>query len=445
MNYTVIGAAKSGIAAAMLAQRLGDKVFVTESKTAEAYEPAVNTLKNNNIEFEFGGNSSKALANCDCVITSPGVPPTAPIIIEAEKRGIQIISELEFGYRNLNNKIIAITGTNGKTTTTSLTAHILNKGGAKAVAAGNIGTPLSDLVGKISDDTIVVAEVSSFQLDRIDTFRPEVAMILNLSPDHLYYHKTMESYAWAKWKISSNMNENNLLILNGDDCAIDAFNFKTNAQIARFSLKPVDGGIFVDDGAVKLILPGRHKTEEIMLVSELGLPGTHNLYNSMAAALAARAFEIRNENIRDSLMTFEGVEHRLEFVRTLHGVDYVNDSKATNVNATWYALSSYEKPVIWIAGGRGDSNDYFLLNSLVEKHVKAIIAIGEEADAIFNHYCSMVRVIKADTMEEAVWAAREIGDEGDVALFTPACKSFDMFMNYEHRGEVFKEIVHKLV
>ena len=458
MNYTVIGAARSGLAAALLAKKKGHNVFLTESKDKESFMEAAGILAEAGIESEFYGNTERALENCDCIITSPGVPPTAWIIAEAENRNIPIIGELEFARSYCpDNPLIAITGTNGKTTTTTLTAYILNKSGRKAIAVGNIGTPLAAVADELSPDTIIVAEVSSFQLDRIKDFRPDVAMILNITPDHLAYHGSFDKYSEAKFKISVNQNEKNLLILNGDDKATFGGKENTKAKVAYFTISPdtaktkIDWGIYGRDG--KLIIrmpvaasgsPEQQAEEEIMLLDEIRLPGVHNVYNSMAAAIAARAFEITNENIRDSLMAFEGVEHRLEFVASIDGVDFVNDSKATNVNATWYALSSFKKPLVWIAGGRGDSNNYSMLDELVEENVKCIIAIGEEADAIFNHYCTKVRCIKADSLDDAVYAAKEQAEADEIVLFTPACKSFDMFMNYEHRGEVFKQIVKSM-
>lgn len=440
MNYTVVGAARSGMAAALLAKELGNKVFLTESKNMESMLEAKKQLDLAEIECEFGNNSERALSNTDCIIVSPGVPPNASILIEAEKRNIEIISELEFAYQNCKNPIIAITGTNGKTTVTTLTTYILNNSGKLAISCGNIGSPMSAYVNKVSPDTIFVAEVSSYQLDRVKTFSPNVAMILNITPDHLSYHGTMENYISAKFKISSMQSEKDLLILNADDAATSSTKFQTSAKIAYFSMNPVEYGIYKKgDAMVERI--SQHKEGEIMLLDEIRIPGVHNAYNSMAAALAARAFEIRNENIRDSLMSFQGVEHRLELVRTIEGVDYVNDSKATNINATWYALSSYNRPLIWIAGGRGDNNDYSLLDELVDTNVKSIVCIGEEADSIFNHYCLKKRVQKAVSLEEAVLIAKEFASSGDIVLFTPACKSFDMFLNFEHRGEVFKETV----
>lgn len=452
MNYTVIGAGRSGLSAALLAKGLGHNVFLTESKDREEYPEANAKLSEAGIECEFYGNTERALENCDCIITSPGVPPTAWIIKEAEKRGIKIVAELEFARALCpDNPLIAITGTNGKTTTTTLIAYILNRAGRKAIALGNIGTPLSSYVQGLEPGTILVAEVSSYQLDRIETFRPDVAIILNITPDHIAYHGSFENYKQAKYKIFMNQNEKNLLILNYDDEPAHSAAACTKARIAGFSAKPVDWGICGSDGRLVFrgIPPGlpndKHIEEEIlMLIDEIRIPGMHNAYNSMAAALAARAFEIRNEDIRDSLMAFQGVEHRLEYVENIDGIEYINDSKATNVNATWYALSSYTKPIIWIAGGRGDSNDYSPLDPLVEKNVKSIVAIGEEADNIFNHFCLAKRCFKENSLENAVIRAKDIAEPGDIVLFTPACKSFDMFMNYEHRGEVFKDIVSSL-
>lgn len=354
------------------------------------------------------------------------------------------------------NPLIAITGTNGKTTTTTLTAYILNQSGKNAITVGNIGMPLSAMVEELDQDTIIVAELSSYQLDRTDTFRPDVAMILNITPDHLAYHGTMENYVEAKCKIFSNMSHNNLLILGADDAATSACSKLFGGHTAWFSMEKqlfnedsVREGAYNHGGAMKIVLSAdpdsadRHE-EEIMLFDDIRLPGIHNAYNSMAAAIAARAFEVSNEDIRDALMAFEGVDHRLEFVRSVDGVDFINDSKATNINSSWYALSSYKKKIVWIAGGRGDSNDYSQLDKVVEDHVKSIIAIGEEADNIFNHFCSHKRCIKADSLCQAVELAKIEADKSNVVVFTPACKSFDMFMNFEHRGEAFKECVNKL-
>jgi UDP-N-acetylmuramoylalanine--D-glutamate ligase len=444
MRVTIIGAARSGLAAALLAKELGHTPILTESKPKEDFNETIDLLEKSGIDYEFGGNSLRSIENTDLIVTSPGVPPSSKILLDAESKGIKIISELEFGWSHLNNPTIAITGTNGKTTTTALTAHIFNHSGRKAIACGNIGKPISSLVGNISPDTVIVAEVSSFQLDRIDIFKPDVAMILNITPDHISYHGSYDNYIAAKYNVFKNQKDDDLLIINQDDETLNNKKPITQGGIAAFSQNAINKGIYIKDGNLMIRFPNTHKEEKLMETSELSLPGLHNCYNSMAAALAARAFEIRNEDIRDSLMSFLGVEHRLEYVRTFNGMDYINDSKATNVNATWYALSSYNSPLVWIAGGRGDNNDYSLLDDLVEKNVKCIIAIGEEQDSIFNHFSAKVRCVKCDDLIDAVNESQLYAEPGDIILFTPACKSFDQFMNYEHRGEVFKAAVNDL-
>lgn len=442
MKILIIGAGKSGIAAALLAADKGNKVFVTEINTIE---PNIqNILKDKNIDFEFGKNTISNLHLYDLIITSPGVPPKAEIIQEANKLNIEIISEVEFAYRYLNNPIVAITGTNGKTTTTALITFIFNNSGKKAIACGNIGTPLSGLVDQIDNDTIIVAELSSYQLDKINKFKPDVAVILNLTPDHVSYHGSTDNYYQTKFNITKNQTQENFLIINNDDDNIKNIEFTTKANILKFSENYVSWGIYIENDFLKITDKHKHIEEVLMRVDELSLPGIHNCFNSMAAALAARAFEIRNEDIRDSLMKFKGVEHRLEYVRTINDVDFINDSKATNINATWYALISYKKPIVWIAGGRGDNNDYSLLDDIVAKNVKSIITIGEEAENIFNHFCTSKRVIKAHTLDDAIAKSIEEAEDDDIVLFTPACKSFDMFSNFEERGNVFKEIVNSL-
>lgn len=452
MRYTVVGAGKSGIGAATLAQELGHTVFLTEAKPHEQAKDAADLLLKRSIDAEFGGHTDKAML-ADCLITSPGVPPSSPLFIEAEKRGIPIISEVEFAWQQidpLKNPVVAITGTNGKTTTTALTAHIFNNSGKKAIACGNIGKAMTTVVKDVEEGTILVVEASSYQLDRVSTFRPDVAMILNITPDHLSYHGTFEQYCAAKYKISQNQNEKNVLILNADnEASLAAARLPNRAHILPFSLYPLQQGAFAAQSSIRFVgmdsaSSSQHTEEQLMTIDELRIPGTHNVYNSMAAALAARAFEVRNENIRDSLMSFRGVEHRLEYVRLLNNIEFINDSKATNINSTWYALSSFKKPLVWIAGGRGDNNDYAQLDDLVRKNVRAVVAIGEEKDAIFNHFSVITRCIKAGDMQDAVRIAAEQASSDDVVLFSPACKSFDMFANYEHRGDVFKETVQNL-
>ncbi len=446
MKYAVIGAAKSGVAVAVLAKKIGHSVFLSEYKNKEKIaEEFINKLNSNSIDVEFGGHTERVL-EAEVIIVSPGVPRTVPIIVEAEKKGIPVISEMEFACSQIKNPIIAVTGTNGKTTTTSLIEHIFATAGRKAIAAGNIGIPLSEYVENLEDDTVVIVEISSFQLDRTDLFQPEVAVITNITPDHLSYHGSMQDYVETKWKIASNQNENNLLILNCDDDTLSSSKsdyLRGNPKIEYFSKNPVPMGIGIKQEQI-VFYSEKHKDEVLMTTQDLALPGIHNAYNSMAAALAARFFEIPNEDIRDSLMTFQAVEHRLEAVRSIGNVAFINDSKATNINSTWYALQSYNTPIVWIAGGRGDNNNYSILDEWVEKNVSHIIAIGEEKDAIFNHYCLKKPCTRCNDLNEAVTKAFEAAEKDDVILFSPACKSFDMFDSYVQRGEVFKQIVNGL-
>ena len=441
MNVVIVGASSSGRAVALLANTLGYSVFVTELDNSNKFENTLKEFDKYQIRYEFGKNSIENLNSCDLVITSPGVPREALILIEAEKRGIPIISEIEFAYQHCKNHIIAITGTNGKTTTTALLEHILNSSGISAIAAGNIGKPFSEIINDLSPETVVVLEISSYQLDRIEHFRPNIAIITNITPDHLKYHKTMKDYIATKWKIASNQIPEDLLILNFDDEYLSQGNPSVKSQIEYFSVRNSNCKAFARDGKIFI---QQHKDEELMEITELAIPGVHNVYNSLAAVIAANAMGVSNASLKQALMSFQGVNHRLEFVRNLNGIKFINDSKATNVNSAIYALDTYSEPIVWIAGGRGDNNDYSQLDDLVLSKVKKIVCIGEEAEAIYNHFSSMKPSVICQTFPEAIWEAFESAESGDVVLFSPACKSFDMFNNFEHRGDVFKEIVNKL-
>lgn len=441
MKITVVGAARSGIAAAILASRLGHRVFLT---SLDAPTDAVAAeLTQFGIAIEVGHHSPLAF-QADLIIVSPGIPPTNVIRQGAQAYGVECIGELEFAWRHCNNPIIAITGTNGKTTTTALTTHILNSAGRTALAVGNIGVPLSDVVAESNPDTIFVAEVSSYQLDTCTTFAPNVACILNITPDHVTYHGSFEHYVHAKWKICQHQSPSGVVILNADDPHAAGASKVASGRVAFLSARTEQQGAFIHDGTIILPANQQHKEEFTMPVKQLGLPGLHNMYNSMAAALAARAYEVSNEDLRESLQSFSGVEHRLQTVRLHRGVRYVNDSKATNINAAWFALTSFDRPIVWIAGGRGDANDYVALDDVVAEHVRAIVCIGEDGPAIFNHWCTTKRCIQAGTLEEAVLAAMGIAEADDVVLFSPACKSFDMFANFEHRGAVYTAAVTAL-
>lgn len=443
IDVVVLGAARSGRAAARLAQQRGLTVFVSEHKPQAACREAAEEFAYLGIPAEFGGHSERVFQGREIVL-SPGIPPHAPVVQEALRRGIPVVSELEFAWRFLEGqRVIAITGTNGKTTTTALLGFLLQRAGKSVVVAGNIGTPLSAvLLGRLSPDTLVVLEVSSYQLEFVSRFRPDLAVLLNITPDHLEYHGSYDAYRRAKWRITARQRPEDFLILNADDPDARAAEHWTQAQCAYFGRHPVQQGAYVR--GAEIVLVWQHREEVLMRTDELRLPGVHNLYNSLAAAVAARALEIRNEDIRDSLMLFAGVEHRLELVRRWRGVEFINDSKATNVNAAWYALSSYTQPIIWIAGGRGEGNDYSPLDELVRERVRLLIALGEEAEALCAHFGRMVRCLQAASLEEAVQLAALAAEPGDVVLFSPACKSFDMFLNFEHRGEVFREAVWRL-
>lgn len=442
-RIVVLGAGRSGRAAARLAHVQGMTVLLSEQKTAQECAEVARECAKYGITAEFGGHSER-IFQADLWVISPGIAPHAPVVQEAHRRGIPIVSELEFAWRFLSGQtVVAVTGTNGKTTTTALLGFMLQRAGKRVVVGGNIGTPLSALVLQgIPEEGFVVLEVSSYQLHFSRHFRPDVAVLLNITPDHLDYHGSFAAYCWDKWRITAPQRSQDFLILNADDPLARAAGQWTRARCAYFGRQPVSYGAYVRDTAVVLVW--QHGEEVLMQTSELRLPGMHNVYNSLAAVVAARALEIRNEDIRDSLLQFTGVEHRLELVRRWRGVDFLNDSKATNVNAAWYALSSYAQPIIWIAGGRGEDNDYSLLDELVRQRVRLLIAIGEEAEALYAHFCTHVRCLIAASLEEAVRLAARAARPGDVVLFSPACKSFDMFVNFEHRGEAFRRAVWEL-
>ena len=464
-RVTVVGGARSGLAAARLLARRGADVFLTDHGPAEP--GAAEALAEAGVASEFGGHTDRAL-EADWLVVSPGVPTTTDLVQTALRRGLPVYSEIEVASWFCPGPIVAVTGSNGKTTTTSLIGHVCATDGRKHVVAGNIGTPLSDHVDGLDEDTVVVLEVSSFQLDHVATFRPHVAVLLNVTPDHLdRYDHDVERYAAAKFRLVANLQPDDWLVYNHDDARVREHVQRWSAERG---LAPVafsaDGepapGAFVRDGHVVLALPdigtaldalgaspSLIREEDLMPTSDLALRGRHNLYNSLASAIVARAVEIRSDVVRESLTSFEGVPHRLETVRTVGGVAFVNDSKATNVNAVWYALESFPATdgpsVVLIAGGRDKGNDYEPLQRLVAEKVKGIVAIGEGADAVEAELGPhTARVARADSMAEAIQYARLMADEGDTVLLSPACASFDMFENYEDRGDTFKRLVHAL-
>ncbi len=463
-RVTVVGAARSGLAAAQLLARHGATVFLTDAGAIA--QGAQETLAAAGIPFEAGGHTRRAL-DADWLVVSPGVPTSAPIIQSALRQRLPVYSEIEVASWFCAGPIVAITGSNGKTTTTSLVAHLFATAGRKHVVAGNIGFAFADYADTIDADTAAVLEVSSFQLDHIATFRPRVAVLLNITPDHLdRYEHSLEKYADSKHRIYENLGPGDWLVASADDPLVTdrvAGRAHDGATTALFSLETeAHPGAFVQTdaaGAEQIVLampasPADSPTSPpnviLMPTADLALPGRHNLYDSLAAAIVARAMEIRSDIVRESLTSFEGVPHRLEKVRTLGGVAYVNDSKATNVNAVWYALESFAGPprggrVVLIAGGKDKGNDYDPLKPLVAAKVGGVVAIGESAETVERELGPHApTVARASSMEEAIQFARLMAEPGDTVLLSPACASFDMFDNYEDRGDTFKRLVNAL-
>jgi len=444
-SVTVLGAARSGKAVARLLQSAGCRVFISErSRAGEEERRFFNDLR---VESEFGGHTTRVL-EADLIVVSPGVPSNIPVLREARARGIAIYSEVEVASWFCHAPIVAITGSNGKTTTSSLVAHIFETAGLDYVLAGNIGDAFSDFVSTVDETGTVILEVSSFQLDHIKQFKPKVSVLLNLTPDHLDRYDSFEHYAASKFAIMRNQGVGDAIVYNYDDALIRGTVTATLDKRAvagyGFSQKAEpEKGAFVRGGNV--VIRMEQSEEVLMPADQLPLPGKHNLYNSLAAAMAARVMEIETISIRESLMTFEGVEHRLEFVREYEGVTYINDSKATNVNAVWYALESFNERVILIAGGRDKGNDYSEIADLVAEKVHGIVAIGESAGRVLSELGPLAtEQTRADSMKEAVQEAYRLARPGDVVLLSPACSSFDMFDNYEDRGDTFRRAVEEL-
>ncbi len=442
-RYTVAGARRSGMAAVRMLRREGNTVFLTDAGAVGGNEKR--ELEKLGVLFEEGAHSPKAW-ECDTLVVSPGVPSTSALVVGAQERGIPVISELELAFRRCKAPVVAITGSNGKTTTTALTGHLIGASGRKTWVAGNIGAPFSDIADSADREDVVVLEVSSFQLDHIDTFRPAVSTILNITPDHLdRYGGDFERYARSKCRIFENQRGSDVLITNADDVVVSTMSSDSGQRLTHLEIsleREVAAGGFLNRDELTI----RTKNEEMhMPTEEVPLRGRHNLYNSLAAAVAARVMEVRSDVIRESMASFEGVPHRLEFVREIDGVRYYNDSKATNVNAVWYALESFNEPVILIAGGRDKGNDYEPIRGLVRRKVRLLIALGEGAEKIVDDLGDEAReVMTVDSLEDAVQTARALAESGDIVLLSPACASFDMFDNYEHRGDVFRRIVGSL-
>tara|TARA_B100000787_G_scaffold169122_1_gene159439 strand:+ start:1062 stop:2381 length:1320 start_codon:yes stop_codon:yes gene_type:complete len=436
-RIVVLGAGISGVGTAVLAKKKGFNVFVSDMGTIKDENKAV--LLNNEIDWEEKKHSSARILNADEVIKSPGIPDNVDLIQQLIEKEIPVISEIEFAFRYTKAKIAAITGSNGKTTTTLLLGHVLKSAGYDVLVAGNIGVGFAFSLAERDYDYIVL-ELSSFQLDGIKEFRSEVAILLNITNDHLdRYNYKAEKYAESKFRITKNQTNRDVLIYNADDVKIQSLS--SNAKKIPISLKKkqMEGG-FYNNSEITINL-----NNNTMTMQELALKGQHNIFNSMAAAMAARVFEVKDTVIRQAMIDFQNVEHRLEHVLTVHGIDFINDSKATNVNACWYALESMTKEVVWIVGGVDKGNDYAELTEMVDKKVKAIICLGENNENIIEAFKGKVEIIvQASSMQEAVNQSYALSDKQDVVLLSPACASFDLFANYEDRGLQFKKQVRNL-
>ena len=443
-DIAILGAGESGVGAAILAKKKGFKVFVSDiGQISIQYK---NVLSNHSITWEEGSHSEELILNAGQIIKSPGIPDRVEIVKKAIAKSIAVISEIEFAARYTHAKKICITGSNGKTTTTLLTYHILRSAGLNVGLAGNVGKSFAWQVAE-KDHDFYVLEISSFQLDGMFDFKADVAVLLNITPDHLdRYNNRFEEYVKSKFRIIQNQTNTDVFVCFKDDPVISSYleNNDIKAQLIPFSGKYDSGcGAYIKDDSTLIININEDIIE--MDIKDLSLTGKHNVYNSMASGIAARLVDIRKEVIKQSLSEFENIEHRLEHVAMVRGVEFINDSKATNVNSTWYALESIKKPLIWIAGGIDKGNDYEPLIPLVKEKVKAIVCLGKDNSRIMNTFELMVPVIlEAESAEDAVKAAYFLGKPGDAVLLSPACASFDLFENYEDRGRQFKQQVYDL-
>ena len=438
----IIGMARSGVAAALLAERMGAVPFVSDSAAESKLVEATTTFRRQNIPFETGGHTEQLLKN-DFLIVSPGVPSNTPIILEADRKGLPIFSEIEFASWVCKGKICAITGSNGKTTTTTLIGEIINAGGVKAIVCGNIGKPFAEAADAITPDIVAVVEVSSYQLERIEEFRPKAALILNITPDHLDRYKDFEHYRITKYRIAENQEHEDILIVNADDAECKPADINTKAAKKFFTTNNDKRALaYVENG--QIVLNTNDRATRVMAVSEILIPGPHNLQNALAAVCAANCFGIEPEIMAEVLREFKGVKHRLEQVGRVAGISFVNDSKATNVDSVCWALRSFERPIYLIAGGRHKGASYEPIVKYGKGKIKGILAIGEAKEIIFDDLGHHFPVQFADTLEEAVQTAFELAIPGDIVLLSPGCASFDMFDNFEHRGKVFKKAVASL-
>jgi UDP-N-acetylmuramoylalanine--D-glutamate ligase len=433
------------LSAAMFLRAQGARVTVSDARSATALEKEIPALLDAGIMVESGGHGLLTFRRQDLIVISPGVPMDTPEVKQVIAFGMPVIGELELASRYLKGQVIAITGANGKTTTTALVGRIFKDAGLPTNVGGNIGLPVVDLVAESTLETVNVLEVSSFQLETVQEFHPKIAVILNITPDHLDRHGSFENYVAAKERIFSRQDGGDFLVLNADDRTTQMCAGRAKSQVFWFSAtKVVRQGAFLRDGVIVWVEKEGGVTEPVMLVSESPLKGAHNIENVLAAVCVARLMAIPAEQIRLAVAHFKAVEHRLELVRKLHGVEYYNDSKATNVDATMKALASFPGGVHLILGGKDKDSNYASMAELLKERVKVVYTIGSAAEKIERQLHGVVKMKQAGTMQNAVAEASKSAVAGDVVLLSPACSSFDQFENYEHRGQVFRQLVDGL-
>jgi UDP-N-acetylmuramoylalanine--D-glutamate ligase len=439
----VVGLGKSGVASALFLKAHGASVTVSDTKPPDELKDEIPVLLDQGIAVETGGHGERTFRGQDLIVVSPGVPVDSPPLIQARALGENVIGEIELAAEFFPGEIVAITGSNGKTTTTTLAGEILTAGGLSTMVGGNIGTPAISLVERASTGTIAVLEVSSFQLETIQTFRPWIAVVLNVTPDHLDRHRTFAAYTDAKARIFENQRADDFAVLNADDPTCVEMATRTRAQVFWFSRKKeVKQGAYVREG--QILFRDSKGQREIMLLSEIPLKGAHNVENVLAAVCVGALSAVDPGRIRKAVANFKAVEHRLEYVATIRSVEYYNDSKATNVDATIKALESFPANIHLILGGKDKGSDYSVLNDLLRRRVKRVYTIGAAAGKIESQIKGAAEIFHAETLENAIKRASESAQTGDIVLLAPACASFDQFRSYEHRGKVFKEVVMAL-
>jgi UDP-N-acetylmuramoylalanine--D-glutamate ligase len=439
----VVGLGRSGVASALFLQSRGARVTVSDAKSEDQLREQIPTLLDAGIAVETGAHGERTFRDQDLIVVSPGVPVDAEPLVQARALGQPVIGEIELASQFLPGSIVAITGSNGKTTTTTLVGEILASSGVKTLVGGNIGTPAISLTEQATADTTIVLEISSFQLETIRTFRAKVAVVLNVTPDHLDRHRTFAAYVDAKARIFENQQADDFAVLNADDPTCVELAGRTNARVFWFSReREVESGAFVRDGQIIFLRNG--SPQVVLAVSEIPLKGSHNVENILAAVCAGALMGCAPEKIRRAIVNFKAVEHRLEFVATIGGVEYYNDSKATNVDATMKALQSFPSNIHLILGGKDKGSDYTVLNDLLRERVKSVYTIGAAAEKIQTHITGTTQIVSSGTIEAAVKQAAAVAQPGDVILLAPACASFDQFRSYEHRGRVFKDLVGQL-